>query len=70
MPKEIRGPILNRAQKDSRVQTEEPAMVYLDLASGDVCCDSAKRTRVREVPQPDVVIDGGVTKDQPAQAIR
>lgn len=69
MQKEIKGPVLNRAQKDRSRQTEEPAMVYLDLATGDVCVEGAKRTRVREVPQPDVVIDGGVEQDAPTQPI-
>jgi len=70
MSKEIKGPVLNRSQKDNREQREEPAMVYLDLATGAVCSDGVKRTRVREVPQPNVVIDGGIEKDVPAQPIR
>ena len=70
MSKEIKGPVLNRSQKDRREQTEEPAMVYLDLTTGAVCSDGVKRTRVREVPQPNVVIDGGIEKDTPAQPIR
>jgi hypothetical protein len=70
MSKEIKGPVLNRNQRDSREQSEEPAMVSVDLTTGAVCSDGAKRTRVREVPQPNVVIDGGVKKDMPPQPLR
>lgn len=70
MSKQLQGPsVTDEAQSRNR-QTEYPAQVGIDLATGEIFCDNAKRTRVREVPQPNVVIDGGVTKDQPAQPLR
>jgi hypothetical protein len=68
-PSTAKFPPTKLPTSDRSRQAEEMALVGIDFTTGGIYADGVNRTRVREVPQPNLSVGGGVEKDMPPQVI-
>ncbi len=54
MPKDLKSPSQQPAEPNRGKQLETPALVYTDLASGEVCLDGYQYLPNHDVPDPAV----------------